>query len=58
MEGCDSADAKGRRFMTLFYLSYDLDHGSLCWVNAGHGPAIRYAPENDRFTELVGRVGI
>ena len=41
-------------FMTLFYLSIDPANRSLCWVRAGHDPAIVYDPETDTFDELRG----
>jgi sigma-B regulation protein RsbU (phosphoserine phosphatase) len=41
-------------FMTLFYLSVDPVNRNLCWVRAGHDPAIFYDPETDRFDELRG----
>ena len=41
-------------FMTLFYLSIDPENQSLCWVRAGHDPAILYDPETDKFNELRG----
>jgi sigma-B regulation protein RsbU (phosphoserine phosphatase) len=41
-------------FMTLFYLSIDPVSKSLCWVRAGHDPAILYDPAIDKFDELRG----
>ena len=41
-------------FMTLFYLSINPANRSLCWVRAGHDPAIFYDPETDAFDELRG----
>jgi sigma-B regulation protein RsbU (phosphoserine phosphatase) len=41
-------------FMTLFYLSIDPANRNLCWVRAGHDPAIFYDPETDKFDELRG----
>ena len=41
-------------FMTLFYLSINPATRSLCWVRAGHDPAIFYDPETDTFDELRG----
>ena len=43
------------RFITLFYLQIDMDHGSLSWVRAGHDPAMLYDPATDRFKELSGK---
>ena len=40
--------------MTLFYLSIDPANRNLCWVRAGHDPAIFYDPEIDKFDELRG----
>lgn len=42
------------RFMTLFYLDFDITNKSLSWVRAGHDPAILYTPEADTFDELRG----
>jgi len=41
-------------FITLFYLEFDMARRQLRWVRAGHDPALRYDPRNDRFTELTG----
>ena len=41
-------------FMTLFYLCIHPAEKSLCWVRAGHDPAILYDPESDQFDELRG----
>ena len=41
-------------FMTLFYLSINPENRNLCWVRAGHDPAIFYDPETDTFDELRG----
>ena len=43
------------RFMTLFYLTLDLDVHELRWVRAGHDPAVLYDPQRDTFQELKGR---
>jgi sigma-B regulation protein RsbU (phosphoserine phosphatase) len=48
----DFAESGG--FMTLFYLSIDPANRSLCWVRAGHDPAIFYDPAIDKFDELRG----
>ena len=40
--------------MTLFYLMIDLSNRSLCWVRAGHDPAIFYDPHTDTFEKLRG----
>lgn len=47
-------DAHGGRFMTLFYLVINLRDRRLRWVNAGHSAALRYSPDQDRFSELGG----
>lgn len=43
------------RFMTLFYLTLDLEQKTLGWVRAGHDPALLYDPASDRFEELKGK---
>ncbi len=42
------------RFITLFFLSMNLDTGELTWVRAGHDPALLYDPGRDDFEELMG----
>jgi sigma-B regulation protein RsbU (phosphoserine phosphatase) len=42
------------RFMTLFALQIDRQSGRLCWVRAGHDPALVYHPRDDRFDTLSG----
>jgi len=42
------------RFMTMFYISIDVENKNLSWVRAGHDPAIIYDPSVDRFEELSG----
>ena len=42
------------KFMTLFYLTVDLDKKRLEWVRAGHEPAWLYDPREDSFLELKG----
>ena len=42
------------RFMTLFALQIDRQKGGLCWVRAGHDPALVYDPGQDRFDTLRG----
>lgn len=50
-----AADVKDSgRFVTLFLLHLLPAEGRLEWVRAGHDPAVRYDPENDRFTALRG----
>ena len=41
-------------FMTLFYLMINPANRSLCWVRAGHDPAVFYDPHTDTFEELRG----
>jgi len=42
------------RFMTLFFLQFDMAGRRLHWVRAGHPPALLYEPAADRFRELMG----
>jgi len=42
------------RFMTMFYMSIDVENKYLSWVRAGHDPAIIYDPNVDQFEELKG----
>jgi sigma-B regulation protein RsbU (phosphoserine phosphatase) len=42
------------QFMTLFYLTIELDARRLQWVRAGHDPAIFYDPNMDTFEDLMG----
>jgi PAS domain S-box-containing protein len=42
------------RFMTMFYISIDVENKKLSWVRAGHDPAIIYDPGLDQFEELKG----
>ena len=42
------------RFMTMFYMSIDVENKNLSWVRAGHDPAIIYDPSVDQFEELKG----
>ena len=41
-------------FMTLFYLTVDMQNNRLVWVRAGHDPALLYNPESETFEELRG----
>jgi sigma-B regulation protein RsbU (phosphoserine phosphatase) len=41
-------------FMTLFYLMIDPAKRHLCWVRAGHDPAMFYDPHTDSFEKLRG----
>lgn len=49
----DSADSG--QFVTLFYAEIDAAARELCWVRAGHDPALCYDPRRGAFEELVGR---
>jgi sigma-B regulation protein RsbU (phosphoserine phosphatase) len=42
------------RFMTLFALQIDRRDGHMCWVRAGHDPALVYYPADDKFDTLGG----
>jgi sigma-B regulation protein RsbU (phosphoserine phosphatase) len=42
------------RFMTLFYLTVDLQKDRINWVRAGHDPALLYDSQRDAFEELKG----
>jgi len=42
------------RFMTMFYISIDLENTNISWVRAGHDPAVIYDPILDQFVELKG----
>jgi sigma-B regulation protein RsbU (phosphoserine phosphatase) len=42
------------QFMTLFFCEFNLPERSICWVRAGHDPALVYDPASDVFDELVG----
>lgn len=42
-------------FMTLFFMRLIKSTGTLQWIRAGHLPAAIYSPDDDRFTELMGR---
>ncbi|MGE5503681.1 MAG: PP2C family protein-serine/threonine phosphatase [Actinomycetota bacterium] len=44
----------GGRFMTVFLAVLAAESRSMHWVSAGHGPAIAYDPEQDRFDEIGG----
>ena len=43
------------RFITLLYLQIDVEQRTVCWVRAGHDPAMLYDPSTDRFEELSGK---
>jgi len=50
-----SADvAESGNFMTLFYLTIDIQNKKMQWVRAGHDPAIFYDPTTDKFEKLQG----
>jgi len=46
--------AESGNFMTLFYLTIDIQGRKIRWARAGHDPAIFYDPATDRFDELKG----
>lgn len=48
----EDLDGTGR-FMTMFLMELSSD-GSVCWVRAGHDPALLYDPNTDTFEELSG----
>ncbi len=49
------ADSAGTgRFTSLFFLEIDVKQRRLCWVRAGHEPAIYFDPRGGRFEELNG----
>jgi len=41
-------------FVTLFFMIIDTASKELCWVRAGHDPAILYDPASDSFEEIGG----
>jgi sigma-B regulation protein RsbU (phosphoserine phosphatase) len=42
------------QFVTLFYIELNQRPRKICWVRAGHDPALLYDPTTDRFEELAG----
>jgi len=46
--------AESGRFMTMFYLTLDVQAARLEWIRAGHDPALLYDPVDDVFEELKG----
>ncbi|MBW1697552.1 MAG: PP2C family protein-serine/threonine phosphatase [Deltaproteobacteria bacterium] len=46
------------RFMTLFYTTIDSKDKSICWISAGHEPAVVYDPIADCFEELSDSTGL
>jgi sigma-B regulation protein RsbU (phosphoserine phosphatase) len=46
--------ADSGNFMTLFYLTIDIQNKKMQWVRAGHDPAIFYDPTTDTYDELQG----
>ncbi len=46
--------SKTSNFMTFFYCELFPKDRTLCWVRAGHDPAIIYDPGTDKFDELRG----
>ena len=43
------------QFMTLFYAEIDPCEMVLCWVRAGHDPAMLYRPDTNTIEELMGK---
>jgi sigma-B regulation protein RsbU (phosphoserine phosphatase) len=41
-------------FMSLFFLEIDVGSREVCWVRAGHDPALLYDPASGTFEELGG----
>jgi sigma-B regulation protein RsbU (phosphoserine phosphatase) len=41
-------------FMTFFYCELKSAERNVCWVRAGHDPALLYDPNTDEFDELKG----
>jgi sigma-B regulation protein RsbU (phosphoserine phosphatase) len=41
-------------FMTFFYCELSLSERKVCWVRAGHDPALLYDSDTDEFNELKG----
>jgi sigma-B regulation protein RsbU (phosphoserine phosphatase) len=50
---CSDLEDTGH-FMTLFFLTVDLEHKYIEWARAGHDPALFYDPERDDFEKLQG----
>jgi sigma-B regulation protein RsbU (phosphoserine phosphatase) len=46
--------ARAGNFMTLFFALLDPADGEICWVRAGHEPALVYDAGKDTFMELRG----
>jgi sigma-B regulation protein RsbU (phosphoserine phosphatase) len=42
-------------FMTFFYCELNEMSREICWVRAGHDPALIYSQESDEFDELKGK---
>ncbi|MBW2468440.1 MAG: SpoIIE family protein phosphatase, partial [Deltaproteobacteria bacterium] len=42
-------------FMTLFYSEINARERDMCWVSAGHDPALLFDPVTDSFTSLSGK---
>ena len=42
------------QFMTMFFMTLDIDSKHIDWVRAGHDPAILYNLDSDSFDELGG----
>ena len=42
------------RFMSMFFLEIDLSAKTLCWVRAGHEPAMIFEPSGSKIQDLSG----
>ena len=51
---CEDTTETGN-FMTLFFMVFDPVKRKICWVRAGHDPAILYDSFRDEFDELGGK---
>jgi sigma-B regulation protein RsbU (phosphoserine phosphatase) len=51
---CKDVQDSGQ-FMTLFYAEIDVRKNHICWVSAGHDPALLFEPATDSFTALSGK---
>jgi sigma-B regulation protein RsbU (phosphoserine phosphatase) len=46
--------SKTSRFMSMFFLEINVTDQTLCWVRAGHEPALLYDPTRGHFETLMG----
>jgi sigma-B regulation protein RsbU (phosphoserine phosphatase) len=42
------------QFVTLFYARFHTENNEICWVRAGHHPALVFDTDNGEFDELMG----